>query len=83
MTSFVEVLPERAYIVWTLDVPALELDIFVLQGFHVKSNCWNGIHSLVHFEFVKDGGLTSGVKAEEEDANISSDWSKSGPDWSE
>ena len=80
MTPIVVVPPESAKFVLTANVPALELNIFVLQGFHVETNCWNGIHRLVHFEFVKNSGLTSGIKAEEEDSNISSELTKSSPD---
>ena len=65
--------PERSELVLAADVPALELNVLVLQGLHVEANRRNRVHCLVHLELVKDGCLARCIKTEEEDANIATE----------
>ena len=73
MAAVIVVTPESPEFILATDVPALELDILVLQCFHVESNGWNGVHSLVHLEFVEDCCFAGCVESKKEDADVASE----------
>ena len=77
MAAIVVVAPQFAQRVLTTDVPALELNIFVLKSLHVEPNIRDGIDCLVHLELVEYPSLACRIKAEEKDANVALVSSKS------
>jgi hypothetical protein len=48
------VAPERADLVLPADVPHVEFDVLVGDGFHVEADGGDGGYVLVEFEFVED-----------------------------
>ena len=58
--------PELSDFVLSSDVPDGELDLFELNGLNVESDGWDRGDDLTQFEFIEDGGFTSGIKTEHE-----------------
>ena len=64
--------PKRSDFVLSAHVPNIHCEFLVFYGFHIESNGWNGLHRLVAFVLqpVKDGGLSSVVKPQDEDSDL-------------
>jgi len=63
------VVPQVAKFELTADVPAVEREVLVLERLHVKADRRDGVHCLVQFHLVEDGGLAGGVEAEHQEAD--------------
>ena len=46
--------PKRSNLVLTADIPNVEFDILVGDGFDVEAYCWNCGNTLVELEFVQN-----------------------------
>ena len=45
------------------DVPRVELNVLVLESFHVEADGWDGVDDLVQLHLVEDGCLACCVEA--------------------
>jgi len=69
--SVLEVVPpEGTDLVLTSDIPHGEVDILVLHGLHVETDCGDGGHDLTELKLIQDGGLTGGVETDHKDPHI-------------
>ena len=62
--------PEGAQLELASNVPAIELDALVLEGFDVEANGGDRVDDLVELHLVEDGGLAGGVEAQHEEAHL-------------
>ena len=62
VSSLVVVSPKFAKRGLTTDIPQSERKVLVLNGFDVKTNCWDGGFGLAELELTEDCSLTSSVK---------------------
>ena len=62
--------PEESNLVRTADIQYSERDAFVFDSLHIETNYGDSCDDFTELELVKNGGLTSGVKTDHEDANL-------------
>ena len=62
------VLPQGAQHLLAADVPAVKLDVLVLQRLNIEANRWNRVDRLVQLHLEENGRLAGSVKAEYEHA---------------
>jgi hypothetical protein len=62
--------PEGTDFVLTTDIPHCETDVFVFHSFDIESNGWNSSDNFTQLQFVQDGGFTSGIESNHQDAHL-------------
>lgn len=70
LSVLVVVSPEESNLVLTADVPHGERDVLVLDSLDVEADSGDSSDDLAKLELVENGGLTSGVKTDHEDAHL-------------
>lgn len=64
------VAPEGAELILSSDVPHGELEVLVLNGLNIEANGGNSGDDLAELELEEDSGLTGGIEADHEDADL-------------
>jgi len=62
--------PQRPNLVLSSDIPYGELNVLVLDGLDVESDCWDSRDDFTKLELVKDGGLSSCVQTNHQDSHL-------------
>ena len=52
------------------DVPRVELNVLVLESFHVEADGWDGVDDFSELHLVQDGGLACGIETDHEDSHF-------------
>lgn len=62
--------PKRTNLVLTTDIPNVELDVLVCDGLNVETDGRNGRHILAELELIENGGLSSSIETEHQQAHL-------------
>jgi len=62
--------PQRPDLVLSSDIPHGELDVLVLDGLDVESDCWDSGDDLTKLELVEDGGLSGSIQTNHQDSHL-------------
>jgi len=62
--------PERTDLILTSDIPHGEVDVLVLDSFHIETDCGDSSHDLTELKFIKNGSLTSSIKTDHKNPHI-------------